>query len=63
MFLTVCHRVKCAQIAWKTLQQSQGYNLKEVGQEISSINTEFLTFLHICITHMNANISFLYEVL
>ena len=46
----------------ENIQQSQGYNLKEVRQEISKINTEFLNFLHICITHMNAEISFLYEV-
>ena len=32
---------------------------KRGSPEISSINTEFL---HISITHMNANISFLYEV-
>ena len=38
--LTVCLCLKCAQIAWKTSQQSQGHNLEEVGQEISQ-NTVF----------------------
>ena len=55
--LTVCYCLKCAQIAWKTSQQSQGQNLEEVGQEIFQNRAVFWQFVdkyvsHILLTNM-----------